>query len=150
MRGAPLLYNLILAEQTRNEKCQATYRLKLSEWSELVAVRRQSLEPWSREAFWSVVLEQNARITPNTRSFVNEWWQLVLGAGTKDVARSQTTRNLVTHRERQIKKQLARIDNPRAGELWGGDSGIAPLDYRWRISQTLIGDIFDGLGGSAA
>lgn len=150
MRGAPLLYNLILAEQTHNETRQTTYLLKLSDWSDLVAARRQSLEPWNREAFWDVVLEQNARITPNTRSFVNEWWQLVLGAGASDVARSQTARNLVTHRERQIKKQLARINNPRAGELWGGDSGIAPLDYRWRISQALIGDIFDGLGGSDA
>lgn len=150
MRGAPLLYNLILAEQTDNEERQANYLLKLSEWSELVAARRHLLEPWTREAFWKVVLEQNARITPNTRSFVNEWWQFVLDAGTSDVARSEAIRNLVTHRERQIKKRLARINNSRAGELWGGDSGIAPLDYRWRISQTLIGDIFDGLGGRDA
>lgn len=150
MRGAPLLYNLILAEQTHHETRKAGYRLLLSQWSDLVAARRPSLERWNREAFWSAVTEQNARITPNTRSFVNEWWQLVLRAGTLDVARSQTARNLVTYRERQIKKQLARINNPRAGELWGGDSGIAPLDYRWRISQTLIGDIFDGLGGSDA
>lgn len=150
MRGAPLLYNLILAEQTHHETRQASYRLLLSQWSDLVAARRPSLERWNREAFWSAVLEQNARITPNTRSFVNEWWQLVLGAGTLDVARSQTARNLVTHRERQIKKQLARINNSRASELWGGDSGIAPLDYRWQISQTLIGDIFDGLGGGDA
>ena len=150
MRGAPLLYNLILAEQTHNETRQASYRLLLSQWTELIAERRPSLERWNREAFWSVILEQNARITRNTRIFVNEWWQLVLGAGSLDVARSKTARDLVTHRERQIKKQLARINNSRAGELWGGDSGIAPLDYRWRISQTLIGDIFDGLGGSDA
>jgi len=150
MRGAPLLYNLILAEQTHNDTRQESYLLKLSEWSDLVAARRQSLEVWNRDAFWSVILEQNERITPNTRSFVDEWWRLVLGAGTSDVARSETARNLVTHRERQIKKQLARINNTRASELWGGDSGIAPLDYRWRISQTLIGDIFDGLGVSDA
>jgi Family of unknown function (DUF6361) len=150
MRGAPLLYNLILAEQTHNDTRQERYRLMLNQWSDLVAARQGSLENWNKEAFWSVVLDQNARITHNTRSFVNEWWQLVLDAGSRDVARTEAARKLVTHRERQIKKQLARISNPRASELWSGDSGVAPLDYRWRISQTLIGDIVDGLGGSDA
>ncbi|WP_143111340.1 DUF6361 family protein [Hyphomicrobium facile] len=150
MHGAPLLYNLILAEQTNNDTRRDRYCLLLREWSDLIAERRQSLEHWKNGEFWTVVLDQNARITPNTRSFVNEWWQLVLDAGPRDIAHSEVARNLVTYRERQIKKQLARINNPRASELWGGDSGIAPLDYRWRISQILIGDIFDGLGGGDA
>lgn len=149
MRGAPLLYNLILARQTGSPR-EERYSLLLNEWSDSVAERLPTLKHWKMEAFWAVVLDQNARITPNTRSFVNEWWQLVLDGGPRDVARAEAARNLVTHRERQIKKQLARIGNTRASELWGGDSGIAPLDYRWRISQTLIGDILDGLWGSDA
>jgi hypothetical protein len=52
---------------------------------------------------------------------------------------------LISERERCLKKNLARIDNPRAQELWTGDSGTAQLEFRWSISQQLLGDIFDGL-----
>ena len=57
----------------------------------------------------------------------------------------QTARLLIRERERRLKKNLARIDNPRAQELWTGDSGTAQLEFRWFISQRLLGDIFDGL-----
>ena len=56
-----------------------------------------------------------------------------------------TARLLIRERERRLKKNLARIDNPRAQELWTGDSGTAQLEFRWLISQRLLGDIFDGL-----
>jgi hypothetical protein len=58
---------------------------------------------------------------------------------------SPTARSLIRERERRLKKSLARIDNPRAQELWTGDSGTAQLEFRWLISQRLLGDIFDGL-----
>ena len=58
---------------------------------------------------------------------------------------SPTARSLIRDRERRLKKNLARIDNPRAQELWTGDSGTAQLEFRWLISQRLLGDIFDGL-----
>jgi hypothetical protein len=52
---------------------------------------------------------------------------------------------LIREREHRLKKNLARIDNPGAQELWTGDSGTAQLEFRWLISQRLLGDIFDGL-----
>jgi hypothetical protein len=52
---------------------------------------------------------------------------------------------MITDRERQLKKNLARIGNPRARELWNGEAGSAQLDFRWQISQNLLSDIFDGL-----
>ena len=54
-------------------------------------------------------------------------------------------RSLIGERERRLKKNLARIGNARAQELWNGDSGSAQLEFRWLISQRLLGDIFDGL-----
>jgi hypothetical protein len=58
---------------------------------------------------------------------------------------SPVFRQLIREREHRLKKNLARIDNPRAQELWTGDSGTAQLEYGWFISQRLVGDIFDGL-----
>jgi hypothetical protein len=55
---------------------------------------------------------------------------------------------LISERERQLKKTLARISNPRnprPQELWTGESGTAQLEFRWLISQRLLHDIFDGL-----
>jgi hypothetical protein len=63
---------------------------------------------------------------------------------------SPTARLMVRDRERRLKKSLARIDNPRAQELWTGDSGSAQLEFRWLISQRLLGDIFDGLEATDA
>jgi hypothetical protein len=50
----------------------------------------------------------------------------------------------------RLKKNLARIGNARAQELWSGDSGSAQLEFRWLISQRLLGDIFEGLEMSDA
>jgi Family of unknown function (DUF6361) len=57
---------------------------------------------------------------------------------------------LIRDRERRLKKNLARIDNPRAQELWQGASGNAQLEFRWGITQQLLGDIFVGLESSDA
>jgi hypothetical protein len=54
---------------------------------------------------------------------------------------SLTARSLIRDRESRLKKNLARIDNQRAQELWNGDSGSAQLEFRWLISQRLLGDI---------
>ena len=63
---------------------------------------------------------------------------------------SPAARLLIRDREHQLKKNLARIDNPGAQELWTGDSGTAQLEFRWFISQRLLGDIFDGLEAADA
>jgi hypothetical protein len=63
-------------------------------------------------------------------------------AGLRD---SASARSLIGERERRLKKNLARIGNPRAQELWNGDSGSAQLEFRWLITQRLLRDIFEGL-----
>jgi hypothetical protein len=68
-----------------------------------------------------------------------------LGGDAARLRDNSAARLLIRDRERRLKKSLARIDNPRAQELWTGDSGSAQLEFRWFISQRLLGDIFDGL-----
>lgn len=145
MHGAPLLYNLILAEQDHREEGIAKYRQAFKEWANLVAVRTKALSAWNREKFWQLVRSVNPRVTSPTYEFINSWWDLVLDSQVARLSESSAARLLIRERERRLKKSLARIDNDRARELWTGDSGTAQLEFRWRISQQLLDDIFAGL-----
>jgi len=145
MHGAPLLYNLILSEQTRLEEGVTRYRQRFAEWAQLVCSRFAILDHWKRTRFWELVRAANPRISNPTHNFINSWWDLALAPDPGRLRDSVPARALICDRERRLKKKLARIDNPRAQELWKGDSGSAQLEFRWLISQRLLRDIFDGL-----
>lgn len=146
MHGAPLLYNLILAEQAHQKDGVAKYRRGFAGWAKSLAERSRALAQWNRVRFWELVRSANQRITGPTYEFINTWWDLALTGDAARLSDRPTARLLIRDRERRLKKNLARIDNPRAQELWAGDSGTAQLEFRWFISQRLLGDIFDGLG----
>jgi hypothetical protein len=103
------------------------------------------LAQWDRKRFWELVRSVNPRITASTFEFINTWWDLGLTGDAARLRDNSGARLLIRDRERRLKKSLARIDNPRAQELWTGDSGSAQLEFRWFISQRLLGDVFDGL-----
>jgi len=145
MHGAQLLYNLILAEQAREKDRVTKYRRAFVEWAQSLTKRARALTQWKRERFWELVRSVNPRITGPTQEFINTWWDLALAGDAARLADSSTARLLIRDRERRLKKNLARIDNPRAQELWTGDSGTAQLEFRWNISRRLLGDIFEGL-----
>ena len=145
MQGAPLLYNLILAEQAHEKDGVAKYRRGFAEWAQSLSKRSRALAQWKRQRFWELVRSVNPRITGPTQEFINTWWDLALAGDAARLCDSSTTRLLIRERERRLKKNLARIDNPRAQELWTGDSGTAQLEFRWNISRRLLGDIFEGL-----
>jgi hypothetical protein len=66
------------------------------------------------------------------------------------VADNREARNLIILRERQLKGPLARVDNPRARELWGGAAGIDRLVYRWPNAQRISRDILEAAEASHA
>ncbi len=150
MHGAPLLYNLILAEQAHQQDGVAKYRQSFAGWTRSIFERSRALTQWNRKRFWELARSINPRITSPTSEFINTWWDLALTGDPAGLCNSTTTRSLIRGRERRLKKDLARIDNPRAQELWTGDSGTARLDFRWFISQRLLRDIFDGLEATDA
>lgn len=145
MHGAPLLYNLILAEQAHLDEGVVKYRRGFGEWAQSLSERSSALVQWDRERFWKLVRSVNPRITGPTYDFINTWWDFALTGDAARLCDSPTARLLIRDREHRLKKNLARIDNPGAQELWTGDSGTAQLEFRWLISQRLLGDIFDGL-----
>jgi hypothetical protein len=136
---------LILAEQAREKDRVTKYRRAFVEWAQSLTKRARALTQWKRERFWELVRSVNPRITGPTQEFINTWWNLALAGDAARLADSSTARLSIRDRERRLKKKLARIDNPRAQELWTGDSGTAQLEFRWNISRRLLGDIFEGL-----
>lgn len=148
--GAPLLYNLILAEQEHWDEGIEDYRERFAEWAKLMAERAPALKAWKRSRFWELARAGKPRISAPTYDFSNAWWDYVLDTGAANLRDNAPVRTLIRDREQKLKKNLARIGNPRARELWNGDSGSAQLEYRWLISQRLLGDIFKGLEASDA
>jgi hypothetical protein len=76
--GAPLLYNLILAEQEHWDEGIEDYRERFAEWAELMAERASTLKVWRRTRFWELARVGNPRISAPTYDFSNTWWDYVL------------------------------------------------------------------------
>ena len=149
IHGGQLLYNLILAEQTAQKEYVSRYREGLADWAKLISNPARVFASWSCDRFWELVRAANPRIKRRTRDFIDSWWDIVVAGKPSAVHSDRTARVLIRERERHLKKNLARIDNPRAQEQWQGASGAAQLDYRWGITQQLLDDIFTGLDSDA-
>jgi hypothetical protein len=145
MQGAPLLYNLMLAEQARRNESVEKYRRSFGQWAKSISARARALAQWDRKRFWEIIRSVNPGITAPTHEFVNGWWDSAFAGNAERLCDSPSARLLIRDRERRLKKNLARLDNPGAQELWTGDSGTSQLEFRWFITQRLPGDIFDGL-----
>ena len=146
MHGAALLYNLILSELCRRADDIEDYRARLGEWSDGIADQASVFRDWSLTEFWMLVSSVNSRVPLPARAFVESWIDLVLRVGAPEIADNGAARRLVSDRERSMKRGLARVDNPRAREVWRGESGIRPIEYRWSaIVRQLALDIRDGL-----
>jgi len=99
------------------------------------------------------VTSGNARITYPTRLFIDKWLDTALSPETlPGIGDNTQVRQFILERERLLKRSLARLENPRALELWSGAAGTQRLNYRWPVSQTIISDVLNGLseGGKNA
>ena len=148
IHGAAYLYNLMLAEKRNADDLVGKYTRLLGEWWDAVEARGPGLSGWDRARFWQLVVTTGARVTPQTRMFIDGWLGLVL---TGDRARTTgaSARQLVGTRERTLKRGLSRLDNPRTLELWSGAAGTGALDYRWRPTRVILRDIRQGLAEEA-
>lgn len=142
MHGAALLYNLMLAELSRNEELVEGYATSLRDWSAVVTDRLSELQAWSRASFWAQLRATGARVTPPTEGFINAWLDRAIGPKSAALRSNEAVRELITRRERQLKGSLARLESRRALDLWGGASGRFQLDYRWnRPVKTILDDM---------
>lgn len=155
LHGAMLLYNLILADKVNEARRAGAdvavesdrtfhYRERLEGWSATVRARRDAYRAWSRPAFWDLVTRRDVRVPLPARIFVEAWVELAIERA-EAVADDATARALVAEREIAVKRQLARVANPRALELWRGAAGSDQLSFRWNESRQLADDVLAGL-----
>lgn len=147
--GAALLYNLMLAQESKNQELVDDYKTRFNEWAGQIENRRTDLLAWYRHLgdFWSSPALRLARVPQPTRTFVEEWFKLVfdLGHNLDQLPNQQAPQNLIRDREEKLKNTRARLKNPRALERWAGYSGIQQLEYRWTITYNFVADILTGL-----
>lgn len=150
--GAPLLYNLMLAELAKNKERAEEYREKLISWANQdIKGNFDDLIVWRTNltTFWGAI-PGTFNIRESTRSFVSKWLDIALKKDPKaSIADNQEARGLILDRERRLKGSLARLDNQAARARWSGASGTGRLDYRWGIAQRHINDILNGLKGDS-
>ena len=151
IHGAPLLYNLMLAEKAVRPELVAQYRSELTDWSKLLKQRAVDLGKWNRARFWQILQGAGARVAGPTRVFIEQWWDIAVNLpNAKAILSLQRAQHLVGARERYLKGKLSRLESPRALELWNGAAGTGQLDFRWSQANTIIDDIVQGQTALAA
>jgi hypothetical protein len=144
MHGAPILYNVMLAEmEPRRDALMPELDELFEIWRVDLRVRRPELQAWDRADFWHLVHQTGAVPTSSTHDFVDSWIDIVLAAvDVGAVRRSQTARTLIADRELRLKKRaLARLHNASARERWNGNSGLGRLEYRWSNARIILNDM---------
>jgi hypothetical protein len=146
IQGAALLYNLLLAEQKQAKDSTEKYREALQNWADQLAARQSDLQQWNRKDFWKLMSVIGAPISLPTQRFIQHWLNLALEPQVASaIATHPEARRCIQEREAALKGGQARLSNPRALELWQGDSGTAQLDYRWGATRRILQDILAGL-----
>lgn len=148
MYGAVLLYNLLLARKSDRRELSDAYRAEFGVWTGKIAERWVDLLTWYDDlpAFWLSPALNLAQIPYLTRTFVEDWFRLVFqSAHLEELIDNPRTEQLIYSREVQLKRNRARLENPRALERWSGASGSRPLEYRWPTAASFIRDILTGL-----
>ena len=154
IRGAVILYNLMLAEQKatlkHNGEAQPEtdvlvdrYRDAFAGWGAEMEEDAEELVVWDRNRFWQIVHETGARVT-RTAAFVDTWLDMALARNAAPID-DASARELVQNREMRLKGKLSRFTNERSLEIWSEAAGMRRIDYRWSTVQTLVKDIVDGM-----
>ncbi len=146
IHGAPLLYNLMLAEAKRDEGLAENYGARLSGWAALLERRHSELGDWNRDEFWRMASSEGYRMPPAARAFVDRWLDMAMHSKTAaGMAVNEEARRMISDRELALKGGLARLHNQSALELWNEAAGIYQIDYRWWGAQRIVSDILRGL-----
>jgi hypothetical protein len=150
IHGAALLYNLLLAEKSKNEKLTSEYQSDFQEWGDGLKARAYELTTWQRDEFWQVVHSANPKIPLPTRMFVDTWLDLTESTEPLTLRELPRARRLIEDRERAIKGGLARLFSAEALLRWSGAAGVGQQNYRWNPQvQRLVTDIQLGLSAHA-
>lgn len=153
VQGASLLYNLMLTEARGDgggddESFTRDFRAELEVWAD--EARLAGTAAWAGDvgSFWAVITTRS-RVPGLTRVFVDSWCHLLAKHPLDGLADNHAARTLVRAREQQHKGAQARFGNPARLKSWGGNSGTAPLEFRWSQVRRFLTDLATGLHGTA-
>lgn len=136
IQGARLLYNLMLSERRNDAALIASYKNQFEEWHGQNP--GQLVSEWDIPEFFALIRRSRLNVAQAAFDFVRRWFDFVLN----EQPLSDAARKLICQRERAIKGSAnARLESPRALELWSGQSGGGQLDFRWRNAKSFLSDI---------
>ena len=148
LEGAPLLYNLLLAEERYRRQGQEgdterieSYRGRLAEW----AATEHEEAHFDPMELWTFVAGQGGRLIGPQQRFVEGWNRRVTEVGAAAVVDDQSLRDLVRNREMALKTGRSRFINEGRLLDWTGESGVGRLDFRWFRVRQLLTDLHRGL-----
>jgi len=149
VEGAPLLYNLLLAEMRHDIQAGDAdaelidrYRAELAEWAD----REEAEVAFDPQPLWALVVRQGGRTVPLQQRFVESWCERIASIGARHVVDDDFLRKLIENRERQLKGQRARVVNRGRLLDWGGRVGVGRMSFRWPNVRRLLMDLHTGLG----
>lgn len=149
IQGAPLLYNLLLAEmryERRHSEGDAElidrYRSELAEW----AAWEVEEQPFNPDRLWALVMHQGGRLKDPQRRFIKAWADAIREHGAETVADSEDLRHLIHSREQQLKGSRARVINDGRLLDWSGRTGVGRMQFRWPNVRQLLIDLHEGFG----
>lgn len=142
MHGAALSYNIQLAQLRGHKDLVAEHQAMFDDWTESLPL--EEVRSWSINRLWELTVDHGHTITPQTRSFVQQWIELTRKSPT-GLLSSDDAMNLVKRREMKLKGTRSRFRNQRALEQWGGYSGVGKLVYRWPNVKVLLNDLYQGI-----
>lgn len=150
MLGAALLYNLMLAQMQKNDDLIESYQMQFDEWIKNISDshRWKELVEWYNDlnGFWTSAALKDSKIPPKTQTFVKMWYKNIFEINKLDlITVNKDARELISDREKRLKRNRARLQNPRALDMWSGSAGNNQLDFRWGTVEMIVQDILNGL-----
>ncbi len=150
VEGAPLFYNLMLAEkrgevnQSDSDRALAQgYRQAFTEW---LARAQGDLQNFRADTLWAFVARQQVRCPALQRRFVERWLDLLRDGEAEQLLESSEIRSLIELRERQLKgAHRARLANKGRLSDWRGSVGVGRMQFRWSQVRRLLTDLHEGL-----
>lgn len=147
VEGAPLIYNLLLAER-RNQlhgsdaERVASYRTEVAAWAAKEDAEHDRFEP---QSMWSFVAQRGVRLPDRQRRFVEAWSTRIREVGAAALVDDGTVRGLVERRELDLKGGRARLANDGRLLDWSGRVGVGRMDFRWFRVRRLVEDLHRGM-----
>jgi len=142
LHGAALSYNIQLAQLRGLDDRVSEHQASFDDWVKNFPL--DEVRAWLVNRLWELTIDRRHTITPQTRSFVQQWIELARKSP-KDLLENAEAMNLVKHWEMKLKGSRSRFRNQLALKQWGGYSGVGKLVYRWPNVKVLLNDLYQGM-----